>query len=73
MEILTPWSSQVHHEAQPKGVHATDRNVDSEFIPGYGQKWDILDLGDPRKSDVFFVFGKNKYKIWKFRVFLYSV
>jgi hypothetical protein len=22
MEILTPWSSQVHHEAQPKGVQA---------------------------------------------------
>ena len=24
MEIWTPWSSQVHLEAQPKGVHATD-------------------------------------------------
>jgi hypothetical protein len=24
MEILTPWSSQVHTEAQPKGVQATE-------------------------------------------------
>jgi hypothetical protein len=24
MEIWKPWSSQVHPEAQPKGVHATD-------------------------------------------------
>ena len=33
-----------------------DRNVNNDFIPGY----DILDPGGPRKSDVFFVFGKNK-------------
>ena len=38
MEILTPWSSQVHPEAQPKCVQATDRNVDNEFIPGYSKK-----------------------------------
>jgi hypothetical protein len=25
MEILTPWSSQVHPGAQPNGVHATER------------------------------------------------
>jgi hypothetical protein len=40
MEILTPWSSQVHPEAQPKGVKisiSTDRNVNNEFIPGFGQ------------------------------------
>jgi hypothetical protein len=46
-----------------KGVKisiSTDRKINNEFIPGYGQKWDILDLDDPRKSDVFFVFGKNK-------------
>jgi hypothetical protein len=24
MEILSPWSSQVHPEAQPKGVQATE-------------------------------------------------
>ena len=24
MEILTPWTSQVHPEAQPKGVQATE-------------------------------------------------
>jgi hypothetical protein len=45
MEILTPWRSQVHTEAQPKCVQATekgvnfslstDRNVNNEFIPGY--------------------------------------
>jgi hypothetical protein len=29
-----------------------------------------LDPDSPRKSDVFFVFGKNKLKIWKFREFL---
>jgi hypothetical protein len=41
MEILIPWSSQVHPEVQPKGVKisiSTDRNVDNEFIPGYSQK-----------------------------------
>jgi hypothetical protein len=46
-----------------KGVKisiSTDRNVDSEFIPGYSKKEDILDPFGPRKSDVFFVFGKNK-------------
>ena len=46
-----------------KGVKisiSTDRNVNNEFILGYDKKWDILDPGDPRKSDVFFVFGKNK-------------
>jgi len=49
-----------------KGVEisiSTDRNVTNEFIPGYGQKEDILDPGGPRKSDVFFVVGKNKQKI----------
>jgi hypothetical protein len=30
------------------------------MYPRYGQKWDNLDPGDPRKSDVFFGFGKNK-------------
>ena len=37
VEILTPWSSQVHR-VLPKGVKisiSTDRNVDNEFIPGY--------------------------------------
>jgi hypothetical protein len=53
MEILTPWSSQVHPEAQ-----SMDRNVNNEFIPGYSKK--KLDPGGPHKSDVFFVFGKNK-------------
>jgi hypothetical protein len=43
MEILTPWSSQVHPEAQPNGVQATE---------GYSKKLDILDPGEPRKSDV---------------------
>ena len=41
MEILTPWSSKVHPEAQPKGVEisiSTDRNVNNEFIHGYSQK-----------------------------------
>ena len=39
---------------------STDRNMDNEFMPGYSQKLDILDPGGPRKSDVFFLFGKNK-------------
>ena len=38
---------------------STDRNVNNKFIPGYSKKKDILDPGEPRKSDVFFVFGKN--------------
>ena len=48
MEIVTPWSSQVYPEAQPKGVQAneenvkifisTDRNVNNDYIPGYSQK-----------------------------------
>ena len=29
-------------------------------IYGYSKKYDILNPGGPRKSDVFFVFGKNK-------------
>ena len=64
MEILTPWSSKVHPEAQPKGVNiyiSTDRNVNNEFIPGYGKNIDILELGEPRKSDGFFIFGKNSH------------
>jgi hypothetical protein len=36
---------------------------DNEFIPGYSKKLNILDPDSPRKSDVFFVFGKNKLKI----------
>ena len=63
MEILTPWSSQVHTEVQPKGVKISismGRNLNNEFIPGYSKKEDILDPGGPCKSDVFFVFGKNK-------------
>jgi hypothetical protein len=46
-----------------KGVKvsiSTDRNLDGEFIPGYRQQKEILDPDGPRKSDVFFVFGKNK-------------
>jgi hypothetical protein len=39
---------------------STDMNVDNEFIPGYSKKSDILNPGGPSKSDVFFVFGKNK-------------
>ena len=39
---------------------STNRNVDNEFIPGYSKKEDMLDPDGPRKSDVFFVFGKNK-------------
>jgi len=41
MEILTPRSGQVHPEAQLKGAKisiSTDRNVNNEFIPGYGKK-----------------------------------
>jgi len=41
MEILTPWGSQVQPDAQPKEVKisiSTDRNVNNEYIPGYGQK-----------------------------------
>ena len=36
MEILTPRSSQVHPEVQPKGVKisiSTNRNVNNEFSP----------------------------------------
>jgi hypothetical protein len=41
MAILTPWSSQVHPEAQAKGVKISifkDRKVDNELIPVYSQK-----------------------------------
>ena len=47
MEILTPLSSQVQSEAQPKvyrvmkGVRisiSTDRIINNDFIPGYSQK-----------------------------------
>ena len=48
---------------------STDRNVNDEFIPGYCQKWDIVGPCGLRKSEVFFVFGKKKSQIWKFRVF----
>jgi hypothetical protein len=46
-----------------KGVKisiSTARNVNNEFIPGYGKK--IRHFG-PHKSDVFVVVGKKKQKI----------
>jgi hypothetical protein len=65
MEILTPFSSlyTLWRYRLLKGVKisiSTDRNVNNEFIPGYGKK--IRHCG-PRKSDVFFVVVKNKQKI----------
>jgi hypothetical protein len=69
MEILTPEvakyilrrSRRVYRLMNGVKISiSTDRNVNNEFIPGYSKQWDILDLGDPRKSDVFFVFGKYR-------------
>ena len=38
-----------------------ERNVNNKFICGYSKKKsDILNPGGQRKSDVFFVVGKNK-------------
>ena len=52
----------------------TDMNLNNEFIPGYSKKKDILDPGGPRKSDVFFVFGKTIGKQYEnFECFLPGV
>ena len=37
-----------------------NRNVDNELIPVYSKKIRQFGPGGPRKSDIFFVFGKNK-------------
>jgi hypothetical protein len=36
-----------------------DRSINNEFIPGHSKKIRHFEPRGPRKSDVFFVFGKN--------------